>query len=145
MLEREGMDLHDPEIFREYFQRLYQDVPTDREGIQKLRKEFDYPEVASRFRLISEESIPVLVQYEGRDRKRYKDLQRLIERIRHAGLRAGDHRRLQPYVVGMLEHEFEKKRGRTEEIAEGVFLWVGGYDELRGISDVSDDPANLIV
>ncbi len=43
MLRRPDLDLHDPAIFREYFRRLYQDVPTDKEEIQKHRKAFDYP------------------------------------------------------------------------------------------------------
>lgn len=144
LLERDGLDLHDPGIFREYFRRLYQDVPTDREGIQKSRQELDYPEVARKFRLIPEESVPVIVEYDSKDKASNEQRRKLIERIQYAGIKPGDHRKLQPYVVGMFEYEFEKKRDWMEEIAEGVFLWLGGYDSLRGISDVSLDPADLI-
>ncbi len=144
LLDREGLDLHDPGIFREYFRRLYQDVPTDREEIQKSRQELDYPEVARKFRLIPEESVPVIVEYDTEDEGRNEECRRLIERIRYAGIRPGDHRKLQPYIVGMFEHEFEEKRDWMEEITEGVFLWLGGYDSLRGISGVSLDPADLI-
>ena len=142
MLERPSFDLHDPEVFREYFRRLYQDVPTDQEGIQKLRREFDYPEVARLYRLISNTSVPVIVRYPPDEESR-KPLSRLLERIRHTGIWSGDHRRLQPYVVSMFEHEFEKRREQTEEISEGIFVWNGNYDELRGIEDVSLDPADL--
>lgn len=144
MLYRDGFDLHDPEIFREYFHLLYQDVDADKEGIQKLRKEFDYPEVAQRYRLISDASVPVIVRY-PKDEERRKPLENLLGRIRRTGLWSGDHRRLQPYVVSMFEHEFEKRREYTEEISEGVFVWNGDYDELRGIVDVSLDPADLVV
>lgn len=145
MLYRDGFDLHDPEIFREYFRLLYQDVPTDQEGIQKLRREFDYPEVAQRYRLISDASVPVIVRY-PKDAERRKPLDDLLVRIRRTGVWSGDHRRLQPYVVSMFEHEFEERREYTEEVHEeaGVFVWNGGYDELRGIVDVSLDPADLI-
>lgn len=142
ILARLDIDLHDPEIFREYFRLLYQDVPTDQEGIQKLRREFDYPEVARLYRLISDTSVPVIVRY-PRDEEKRKPLEDLLRRIRHTGIWSGDHRRLQPYVVSMFEREFEKRREYTEEISEGVFVWNGDYDELRGIEDVSLDPADL--
>lgn len=144
MLNRPDLDLHDPEIFREYFRLLYQDAPTDKEGIQKLRREFDYPEVAWLYRLISDASVPVIVRY-PKDEEKRKPLENLLGRIRRIGVWSGDHRRLQPYVVSMFEHEFEKRREYTEEISEGVFVWNGDYNELRGIEDVSLDPSDLVV
>jgi CRISPR-associated endonuclease/helicase Cas3 len=144
MLYRPEFNLHDPEIFREYFRLLYQDVPTDQEGIQKLRREFDYPEVALRYRLISNPTVPVIVRYPQDDEER-KPLDRLLGRIRGTGIWSSDHRRLQPYIVSMFEHEFEKRREYVEEISEGVFVWNGNYDELRGIEDVSLDPADLYI
>ncbi len=139
MLDRPDLDLHEPGIFREYFRRLYQDVPTDREGIQKLRRDFDYPEVARKFRLISEDNVSVIVRY-----KEIEELDTLLEGIRRSGVKRSDHRRLQPYVVSLSERDFQKRRDYMQEIAEGVFLWTGGYDDLRGIEDVSNDPADLI-
>lgn len=144
MLARADLDLHDPEIFREYFRLLYQDVPTDREGIQKLRREFDYPEVSRLYRLISDTSVPVIVRY-PKDEKQRKPLENLLRRIRHTGIWSGDHRRLQPYVVSMFEREFEKRQEYTEEISEGVFVWNGDYDDLRGIQDVGLDPEYLFI
>lgn len=144
MLARTDLDLHDPEIFGEYFRLLYQDVPTDQEGIQKLRREFDYPEVARLYRLISDTSVPVIVRYPEDERLR-KPLEDLLRRIRHTGIWSGDHRRLQPYVVSMFEREFEKRREYTEEISEGVFVWNGDYDKLRGIQDVGLDPDYLFI
>lgn len=146
MLEREGFDLHDPNVFREYFRLLYGDVSLDAKGIQELRKQLDYPEVASRFRLIDGVSVPVIVRYNGPDQDQNKARERTIERIRHTGLWAGDHRRLQPYVVSLFEQEFERNRDWTEEIAEGIYVWNGDYDELRGIELEKDslDPSGLI-
>lgn len=146
MLEREGFDLHDPEVFREYFGRLYGDVALDAKGIQELRKEFDYPEVASRFRLIDGVSVPVIVRYDGPDEGRCRARDRTIERIRRTGLWSGDHRRLQPFIVSLFEEEFKRNADRVEEIAEGVYVWNGGYDGLRGI-EVEEgpmDPSALI-
>lgn len=143
ILGRPGLDLHDPDIFREYFRLLYQDVPTDHASIQKLRREFDYPEVSQRYRLISDPTTSVIVRY-PKDDARQKELEDLLRRIRRTGIRGGDHRRLQPYAVSMFEHEFESRREYTEEIAGGVFIWNGDYDDLRGIRDVSLDPADLV-
>ncbi len=146
MLEHEGFDLHDPEVFRDYFQLLYGDVSLDAKGIQELRKRFDYPEVARRFRLIDGMSVPVIVRYDGPDQRQNESRDRTIERIRHTGLLAGDHRRLQPYVVSLFEQEFEKNRDWIEEIVEGVYVWNGDYDGLRGIElqEGSSDPSYLI-
>lgn len=143
ILARPDTDLHDPEIFRQYFSLLYRDMPTDQEGIQKLRKEFDYPAVALRYRLISDASIPVIVRYPKNEYHR-KPLENLLARIRHTGIWSGDHRRLQPYIVSMFEREFEERRENVEEISEGVFVWNGDYDELRGIEGVILDPADLV-
>jgi len=143
MMLEGGLDLHDPEVFRDYFVRLYQDVSTDGQGIQKLRKEFDYPEVARRYRLIAELSVPVIVRY-GEAWREGGEMDRLMKRIRHAGLWSSDHRKLQPYIVSMFEREFKEKGDWTEEIVEGVFIWTGGYDDLRGIEDLGSDPSNLI-
>lgn len=147
MLEHEGFDLHDPEVFREYFRLLYRDVSLDDKGIQELRKQFDYPSVAREFRLIDGVQVPVIVRYNGPDQRQNNARERTIERIRHTGLWSGDRRKLQPYAVSLFEQEFERNRDRVEEIAEGVYVWNGGYDDrLRGIEveEGSMDPSALI-
>ena len=145
LLRREGFDLHDPGVFREYFELMYQLVSTDAKKIQELRRSLDYPKVAVEFRLIEKDTVPVIVDYEERDPQREKNRQRLIERIRREGvLRPGDHRRLQPYTVGLFERDFEERRWAMQEVAEGVWMWTGTYDPVRGITVVSDDPADLV-
>jgi CRISPR-associated endonuclease/helicase Cas3 len=124
---RRGADLHDPAIFREYFQRLYQAVSTDAEGIQPLRLQFDYPEVAQRFRLVEDGQQDVIIPYDAEARA-------LVERIRAEGeLQRGDFRKLQPYVVGLYPKQFEQAAGDREEIAEGVWVWRGEYDDKTGL------------
>ncbi len=145
LLNREEVDLHDPGIFREYFARLYQDVSTDALGIQDLRRQLDYPGVAENFRLIPDDTTPVIVQYTERDAHKEAERARTLSRIEHERiLQPGDHRRLQPYVVGLRTKEFEEAEGMTREIAEGVILWTGAYDPVRGISAMGTDPADLI-
>lgn len=138
-------DLHDPEVFREYFSQLYQVVSTDREGIQELRERCDYPEVARKFRMIEDDATPVIVQYTEKDPDRERDRVRTLDRIRGmAALLPGDHRRLQPYAVGLRSRELDQFESSTVDLAEGVKLWIGSYDELRGISAATYDPADLV-
>lgn len=134
---RQDVDLHHPDIFRTYFGSLYRSGPTDENDVQGLRRKLDYPEVAYNSRLIDDDAIPVVVEYE-------EEAKELVERIRRAGfLRRGDQRRLQPYVVGLKKWEFEENEWLTDSIVDDVNLWTGKYDELRGVSAASIDPADL--
>ena len=145
ILRRDDLDLHDPDIFREYFSRMYRVVSTDEFEIQSLRESLDYPEVADRFRLIPDDTVPVIVPYEERDPRKETTRLRLLERIRSEGfLRPGDQQRLQPYTVGLRGQELERVAWMTEEIAEGMRLWTGEYDPLRGLSAMRFDPADLV-
>ena len=145
LMWRDNFDLHDPGVFREYFEFMYQNVDTDGNEVQKVRQALDYPEVATRYRLIEDNTVPVIVDYQERDGRLEAHRQRLLDRIRREEtLRPGDHRRLQPYTVGLFERDFEEKRWAMQEVAEGVWMWTGEYDPVRGIVDVRDDPADLV-
>lgn len=141
ILLRGGVDLHNPEIFREYFSALYQTGSTDEKGIEELRQNLNYPEVAYEFRMIDDDAVPVVVEYD-------EEALQLIKRIRRVGvLRRSDHRRLQPYVVGLKKWEFEDNQWLTEDLLreqDGVKVWTGTYDQLRGVSAATIDPADLI-
>jgi CRISPR-associated endonuclease/helicase Cas3 len=124
---RRGDDLHDPGVFRGYFTRLYQSSNTDAEGIQDLRRNFDYPTVAERFRIVEDTQTDVIIGYDARTAA-------LVERIREEGaLRPGDLRRLQPFAVGLFDRDFARTADKREEIAEGVWAWRGEYDNVRGV------------
>jgi len=146
VLLKEHVDLHNPDTFRRYFSDLYRMGDQDAKGIQRLREKLDYPEVASRFRFIESPTEPVIVEYEERDPATEEARKRMMERIRREGLlRSGDHRRLQPYTVGLFSHDLRDKEWMLDEIADGVRVWTGAYDDLRGISVIRDDPADLVI
>ena len=63
MLNRPRVDLHSPDIFESYFRQLYQAVNTDKHSINELRQRLDFPEVAARFKLIEDASVPLVVRY----------------------------------------------------------------------------------
>ena len=61
MLVAESIGLNDPNVPREYFERLFASLERDSEGIQALRSRFEYPKVASRFRMITNETESALI------------------------------------------------------------------------------------
>lgn len=139
-LQRPDLDLYDPKIFAEYFQSLYQGVPSDKHDIQGLREKSNYPEVAAKFKLIEDNTTPVVIQYDNKVRG-------LLSQIRRRGLFSSDRRQLQPYIVNLRQREFQEADER-DEIAPGLWVWRGNYDPVRGIAignaPVAYDPTDLI-
>lgn len=129
--------LHDPEIYREYFRRLYNDVDTDRKGIQGYRETLNYPEVAERFHLIDQDTVAVVVPYED-------GFERLTEWQSYPSRRAWQ--QLQPYLVSLYRREAVQleEEGWLIPISEGFYRWEGGYDPTRGIVSALRDPADLV-
>jgi len=136
LYEHPASVLHDPAIYREYFRRLFDEVDPDKKHIQSWRKDLNYPEVARRYRLIEDNTIPVVVPY-GNGMKR-------LDEWRESPSRQA-WQRLQPYLVGVYQYEAThlEQEGWLDPITDGVYLWRGKYDEKRGIRALYD-PADLI-
>jgi CRISPR-associated endonuclease/helicase Cas3 len=134
-------DFDDPEIFRPYFEKLYQGINTDKAKVQDARRSMDYPETAKRFELIPKDTQPVVIEYDDR-------ASRLMREIERLGLKSRHHRALQPYLVNLREREFKQGAEVRREIAPGIWVWEGGYDDVRGISlgeaAIVRDPFDLI-
>jgi CRISPR-associated endonuclease/helicase Cas3 len=142
LLKRNNLDWDDPSIFSEYFQSLYQGLETDSKEIQKYRTSLDYPEVAARFKLIPDDTNPVAIAYDDRATE-------IIQRIKKRGLKSGDLKALQPYLVNLRSREFKQTEELREQIAAGIWVWNGNYDSIKGIA-IGDkaivyDPADLIL
>ncbi len=122
-LLRDGQaDLHDPTLYQRYFQEYYSLPYRDHYGIQELRKNLNYPEVAQKFRLIDDNSTPVIVTYEPAAEK----IRKLLDRLQKAkNPHRDDLRALQPYTVNLPKHEFEraKKDALVSEIIPDVWAW----------------------
>ena len=140
MLQKYGSnELHNPEIFVEYFQRLFSDMSEslDEKRVQDLRRDLNYPEVSKRYRLIPNNTIPVVVNYQDA-------LSILNEWERDTNRR--NWRRLQPYMVNIYHWQVKEFRDWLHPLKEDtLFHWVGKYDDVRGISNEAIDPADLIV
>jgi CRISPR-associated endonuclease/helicase Cas3 len=133
--------LHDPDLYREFFQRLFQKVdPRLGRKIQEYRGALNYPDVAKNYRLIPEETIPVVVPYgeEWRDRL-------------NGWLEAPSRRswqRLQPYLVNIYKSDITSMGTWLEQVSEGLYRCLEfGYDAKghRGLMGAVPDPSDLIV
>lgn len=148
LLASPDFDFHDPEVYRTYFRRLYQVVDLDAEKIQDRRRAFDYPEVASRFKLIEDNTVPVVVRYRG-PQGTDDTVDRLLSYVRHQHGEAPRwlQRRLQPYLVNVRQHLIGayQRDGLLVELMPGLWEWFGRYDAVRGIIADNRDPSDLVV
>ena len=150
LLGSAGLDVDDPAIPERYFRLLFDTVATDREGIQKLRAQLNYTEVAKQFRMIDEDTEDVIVFY-GSDEEQ-QQVQRAIDQVRHnPALARVILRRLRPYMVSLRTREAARcrRRGLIGELLPdalpGVGIWHGKYDRLRGLSEDDLDLERLVV
>lgn len=133
-------ELHYPELYREYFLRLFQNVDLDKPKVQSYRQDLNYPEVARRYRFITRKTVPIVVPYGDEWRARLQEWQAYP--TRHAW------RRLQPFLVNLYHHEVMKKGDWLEEVGEGLYRCLeGGYDAVghRGLIGDFADPSDLVV
>lgn len=133
-----------PQIAEEYFRRLYSHVDTDQEQIQRLRSRFEYEEVARRFRMIEDDTIPVVVTTYGSSRERSTVRSALDSLRERRGNPRELMRRLQPYVVSLRRHQADRLMadGLVTAVTEGLAEWHGRYDPVRGL--IAADPELVI-
>jgi CRISPR-associated endonuclease/helicase Cas3 len=143
-------ELHQPGIFEQYFQEIYPLVATaegelDSKGIQSLRQDWNFRQVGEKFKLIDDNSAPVIIQYDQK-------VTDLLEQIRHRGIWASDRLRLQPYIINLPKRVFDRTETRQELIpGSNLWLWTGSYDPIYGIplyvrqQDITYDPTFLIL
>jgi CRISPR-associated endonuclease/helicase Cas3 len=107
----------DPQVFRDYFQSLYQVVNTDyakggESSIQQDREQLRFREVSRKARVISDEGQPVIIAHDTHGREFAAPL---IEEIRSRQVAPGqfrfnrdDLRRLQRFMVNVHSHKFQQ-------------------------------------
>lgn len=131
-LLRQEADLNAPETFQQYFRTLYQTlVDRDAYDIQALRKRFDYPAVAEKFRMIQGDTVPVVI----RDYEPAK-----VNKILAGDIDRWTMRALQPYLVNVYRNTLSRleQDGFVQLIVSDLWEWVGTYDRNLGIVEQSD-------
>jgi CRISPR-associated endonuclease/helicase Cas3 len=142
ILERnEPEALHNPALYTEYFQCLFRDVNLDKRDIQSYRRDFNYPEVAKRYKLIEDTVLVVVSSYNNNEGE--KRLQAYL----HESSRE-TFRELMPYTVNIRYDELNREEIAEclEEVEPGLYRWIGGYDDKthRGLLGILRDPVDLI-
>jgi len=148
LLAEGSSDWHSPEFYGRYFRLVMQliDDSKSRE-IQQARHSLDYPRVAELFRLIPEDTRPVVVRFGTAEEVAAIDS--LVDSARY-GFAREVQRRLQPYFVNLHATEYDRhlKEGRILERKVGgekstsvLGVWIGKYDgSLLGLVE-EDQPA----
>ncbi len=142
-LASDGLDLDDPATTEEYFRRWLSGIGPDARRIQSLRRSFDFPEVARRFRMIEDDTIDVAVPYGLSPAELDEMLAALTKTFRGRDA----YRRLQPYLVSMRRRQFEDavRRGLAVQVTEGLGRWDGPYDSVRGLVAEGFVPSDLVL
>ena len=132
--------LHDPKIYEEYFSMLYSSLGNDldKKKIQISRSQLDFPETASLSRIIESNTLPVVA--------RYADYMQFLDDWRYHPSRE-TWRSLQPYIVNVFEWEARGylQEGMMASISDGLYIWEGRYDDVKGIEKIQYDPSDLII
>jgi len=139
LLQEPGFDPDDPATVDKYFRKLLNTVKTDID-IQGPRERFNYPEVAQKYRLITESTVPVVVRYNEKANP-------LIESLRSVHPKDARRiiRKLQPYIVNVHEYQLRRMEASlAEEIFPGLYLWLGKYDTARGLVWDQPNPEELV-
>ena len=148
MLNAGPLDLDNPETVTEFFRGVYQFADHDARGIQGKRRSFDYPEVASRFRMIDDATLEAVVPKYGTGEERER-VGRVLERLRNGTPTARSViRSLQPWTVQIYVNQASGmlRSGLLSEVMPGLYEWRGDYDEVTGIGGITAlDPDALIV
>jgi CRISPR-associated endonuclease/helicase Cas3 len=147
-LGRVGVDLHNPNLFENYFKELYVSVETDVKNINELRAKLNFPEVAARFKLIEDDSVPMVVRYPKKD----SPADDLLWRLQTPGAILGGEarrllRQLQPFLVNVRRGPLARyqQAGLVRELPLGLWEWKGNYHPARGLHDAALDPEPLVI
>jgi CRISPR-associated endonuclease/helicase Cas3 len=121
--------LHEPDIFERYFRSIYQLISNrgelDLYQIQEKRRNGLFKDVDRDFRLIKQDTVPVIINFDHQSED-------LLNQIRRRKLWSSDRRQLQPYIVNLPRYVFDKTQDRIE-IAPDVWQWDGTYDPICGV------------
>lgn len=147
-----AMDIQDSTLYRRYYERLYSLAkPGDlRRELQDAIRNFDFPEVARRYRVIAQDAINVLVPY----KERVHDYNALTAEAQANGISSEWMRRAQSLVVSLPRPRQEdlirqclaalplKRGGVSDEWF--VYVCQEDYDPLTGLTPPKAPPVWLV-
>jgi CRISPR-associated endonuclease/helicase Cas3 len=119
-------DILNPNAFKQYFSSFYSRLrATGEDFLQKLQVNevggIQFRTVGRTFRLIEEDTRPVLIPY--------KQGQELIDQLKISGMTRDLSRKLQRYTVSLRVGLISKHQSNLMPITEDYFVWVGPSEE----------------
>lgn len=123
--------VEDPAAIRNYFGRLYWTGELDQKGIVGMRAGFKFESVAKEYKLISEDTVPVVVATWG---EHNLEIERLLDAVRAKPNRA-NFRALAPFQVNVFRSELPRlPNGMVLQVSEDadLYVWHGLYDPQVG-------------
>lgn len=152
MLADDVDDPGDPAVFPAYFTRLFVGAETDKEGIQRLREGLNFPEVAQRFRVIPDDSVPVIVtnapSWVFERLGATVDLDGFVAEASSGRLTRHLMRKLQPFLVSIRRRQYQQLccDGLIAEcVPDALGIWQGRYDPVRGLVADRIDPEHFVI
>jgi CRISPR-associated endonuclease/helicase Cas3 len=139
--QAQSEDLHQPQIFTSYGNALYQLESADKHEIQADRENCLFETVASKFKLIDDDTYPVVVSFNN-------TVSKLLAQIKRRGLFTSDYRDLQPYTISIRQFEFRKHHKTSiEQPIAGVafYIWTGTYDPIKGLPILGDPSDSFLL
>ena len=148
MRNESPLDPDDLATVAEYFRRLYQNVDTDSRKVQQSRRKLNYPQVAHDFRMIDDDTVPVIIGNYGtaEERQSVSDAIAALRDQTHDGRRLL--RRLQPWQVQIYRRQAAELEAKSllMPVMPGLYEWWGPYDPITGIGGVDHpEPDRWIV
>jgi len=126
MIRRGVVDPYSAELVDDYFKLLYKMSDLDSAGVISCREIFDYPAVADKYKLIAENTTPMIVNY--------GDSKKLKEAIVHAeNIGRELWRQAQRYSVSLYPYQLAAASGLYHEARDGIWFWDGMYDAEMGL------------
>lgn len=130
-----------PEDISDYYTRLFHTGLLDAKHIHQSRENLDFPKVAEDYRIINDDSVPILV---GTWDSQKPTIEGLLESVRNDPSRA-NFRKLAPYQVNVRRHELMSSSliARPYEHLD-LRAWYGTYDKAIGMSSDDTDPLKIV-
>lgn len=129
LAETPGLDLASPDTCLRYFARLYGLSDLDKRTIQAHRAHLRFEQTAAAYRLMDEDQVDVVVDYEDGHARLAK-----VEKQRFPSRR--DRRALQAVSVSLRQPDLERalREGAAAEVGDGLYRWDRAYDDRRGLT-----------
>jgi len=140
MLARGPVDFDDPAAATEYFSWLYDRVSLDRPRVREAQLRLAFADVAERFRMITQDTTPVLVPYDATAIELARQIQGLEGDAGSPGRARGLLRSIQPYTVALRERDLDEANRRGWLRDGPLPVWTGPYDGVCGVGALLASP-----